>query len=321
MLTQDVYIAQAGTGALLNPRIDSTFKALFTQPNEDSRAAMHAFLEAATERRIATWEISQNEAPIEYFGHRSVSFDISCVFDDGMAADIEMQAFRQPYDYGQRAEYLVARLASSRMKRSVEWEKAPTVYQISVLDFEYVPQSGVTSPDPVSRYAMRTKDGRELANALNIVFIELPKVAKLEASLESNTALENWGIFLKDADDPEKRGLIQDLMRKEKGLMEAHKALSLISADDELWYAQFKQEKAERDYISGIKSAERKAEARGEARGRAEGEARGRAEGARKKAIENARNMLADGVTPELIAKWTGLTIEEVVALQSSISA
>jgi hypothetical protein len=64
------------------------------------------------------------------------------------------------------------------MKRSTDWEKAPTVYQISVLDFEYVPQSGVTSTDPVSRYAMRTKDGRELANALNIVFIELPKVAK-----------------------------------------------------------------------------------------------------------------------------------------------
>ena len=169
-------MAQARTGALLNPRIDSTFKALFTQPNEASRAAMHAFLEAATERRIATWEISQNEAPIEYVGHRGVSFDISCRFDDGMAA--EMQAYRREYDYGQRAEYLVARLASSRMKRSTDWEKAPTVYQISVLDFEYVPQSGVTSTDPVSRYAMRTKDGRELANALNIVFIELPKVAK-----------------------------------------------------------------------------------------------------------------------------------------------
>ena len=90
----------------------------------------------------------------------------------------EMQAYRREYDYGQRAEYLVARLASSRMKRSTDWEKAPTVYQISVLDFEYVPQSGVTSTDPVSRYAMRTKDGRELANALNIEFIELPKVAK-----------------------------------------------------------------------------------------------------------------------------------------------
>jgi hypothetical protein len=80
-------VAQARTGALLNPRIDSTFKALFTQPNEASRAAMHAFLEAATERRIATWEISQNEAPIEYVGHRGVSFDISCRFDDGMAAE------------------------------------------------------------------------------------------------------------------------------------------------------------------------------------------------------------------------------------------
>lgn len=222
-----------------------------------------------------------------------------------MAAEIEMQARRQAYDYGKRAEYQAARLASSRLKRGSDWDKAPTVYQISVLDFEYKPKSGATSPNAVSRYAMRTKDGRELANALNIVFIELPKVAKLESTLETNTALENWGIFLKDADDPEKRELIQQLVQKERGLMEAHKALSLISADDKLWFAQFRQETAERDSISDRNATL--------AEGRVEGEAKGRAEGKR----EAASNMLADGVSPDLIAKYSGLTLEEVSAPKS----
>ncbi len=216
-----------------------------------------------------------------------------------------MQARRQAYDYGKRAEYQAARLASSRLKRGSDWDKAPTVYQISVLDFEYKPKSGATSPNAVSRYAMRTKDGRELANALNIVFIELPKVAKLESTLETNTALENWGIFLKDADDPEKRELIQQLVQKERGLMEAHKALSLISADDKLWFAQFRQETAERDSISDRNATL--------AEGRVEGEAKGRAEGKR----EAASNMLADGVSPDLIAKYSGLTLEEVSAPKS----
>ena len=129
---------------------------------------------------------------------------------------------------------------------------------------------------------MRTRDGRDLANALNIVFIGLPKVAKLENTLESNTALEIGAIFLKDADDPQKCGLIQKLQRKENGLMEAHQALSQRRR---LWCAQFKQEKAECDFISSINGARREA--------RAEGRAECLAEGARKCAL------LADGVLPE----------------------
>ena len=89
--------------------------------------------------------------------------------------------------------------------------------------------------------------------------------------------------------------------------MKAHQALSLISADDELWYAQFKQEKAERDYISGLRSAERK--------GRAEGRAEGLAKGERKNQLANASRMLSDGVSPELISKWTGLSLEEIAEL------
>ena len=102
--------------------------------------------------------------------------------------------------------------------------------------------------------------------------------------------------------------------------MKAHQALSLISADDELWYAQFRQEKAERDYISGLRSAERKGEREGLARGRAEGEreglARGRAEGERKKALEIALALRQSGIDDAFIAKSTGLSPEEIAGLQ-----
>jgi len=36
----------ANKGRLLNPRMDSTFKALFTQPTAESKSALHSFLEA-----------------------------------------------------------------------------------------------------------------------------------------------------------------------------------------------------------------------------------------------------------------------------------
>ena len=52
------------------------------------------------------------------------------------------------------------------------------------------------------------------------------------------------------------------------------------------------------------------------AEGRAEGKAEGKAEGMHFKSLETARLMLADGMFPDLISKFTGLSVEEVDALR-----
>ena len=310
---EEEYASQAGTGALLNPRVDSTFKALFTQKTEDSYEAMRFFLSAATERTVRTWQLTANDVPANFSGQRDVSYDISCEFEDGMAADIEMQAFDQKYDYGKRAEYQVARLETTYLKKGDGWEKAPTVYQISVLDFNYdgaedanecTPKNSEKPKSPVSRYAMRTRDGRELANALNVIFVELPKARGLEDSLETNTSLENWAIFLKDADNPKKADVIRKLTDKEAGLMNAQKSLSSISANRDLWIAQYHQELHDRDRISGLNAAHR--------RGLDEGRKEGLADGVRM----TARNLLALGMSVETIAKATGLSENEIRKLQ-----
>ena len=46
------------------------------------------------------------------------------------------------------------------------------------------------------------------------------------------------------------------------------------------------------------------------------GREEGRAEGERNKALEAARNLLANGVSPEIIAKSVGMALEEVLALR-----
>jgi predicted transposase/invertase (TIGR01784 family) len=61
---------------------------------------------------------------------------------------------------------------------------------------------------------------------------------------------------------------------------------------------------------------EAKGEARGIEIGRAEGRAEGIIEGEHKKAIEMARNALTEGLPPSVIAKLTGLSEEEIAALQ-----
>lgn len=98
------YVAQMNTNTLLNPRIDSTFKEMFTQPTKESRDALHAFLEVSIDRPIASVALTSSDAPVEFAGQRGVSYDIACEFEDGSSADIEMQAFNQKYDYGKRTE-------------------------------------------------------------------------------------------------------------------------------------------------------------------------------------------------------------------------
>lgn len=267
---------------------------------------MKSFLEAATERVVKSWNLTANEPPGEFAGQRSVSYDIACEFDDGMAADIEMQAFNQEYDYGKRAEYQAARLETTYLKKGDDWEEAPTVYQISVLNFNYGAGNadGNTPKSPVSRYAMRTKDGRELANALNIIFVELPKAKGFEDSVETNTALENWAVFLKEADNPKKKDVIEKLMNKEVGLMNAQKSLSSISANRDMWMAQYRRELAERDHFSGLNAAHRR------------GLDEGHKNGVRDEKMQSARNALSLGLSLEQIAKITGLSEDVIRKLQ-----
>ena len=50
-------------------------------------------------------------------------------------------------------------------------------------------------------------------------------------------------------------------------------------------------------------------------KGMAEGRAEGKAEGRVEEKMDNARKMKADNMPTDLIAKYTGLTIEEIEAL------
>ena len=309
--TEEEYVSQMRTGALLNPRIDSTFKALFTQPTKESRAALHSFLEAATEEKIKSFELTANDAPVSYNGQRNVSYDIACVLDDGRIAEIEMQAFDQQYDYGKRAEYHVARLETTYLEKGDDWQSAPVVFQITVLNFHYTPKN----KNAINRYAMRTKDGLELSNTLNVVFIELPKITKLEKSIDTNSKLENWALFLKDADNPKKQEFIQNLTSKEDGLMQAKKSLSNISKNKELWIAQWKQESFERDIRSGLNAAMQQGIAQGLQQGIAQGLQQGMTQGIQQGITQVAKNMLSTGIPLEQISKLTGLSETELQSL------
>lgn len=298
--TEEEYVAQMNKGALLNPRMDSTFKALFTSPTPDSKKALISFLKAAIKENIVDVQIRQNDAPKQFDGERDVSYDILCKLDDKSYIDVEMQAFNQKYDYGKRAEYQVARLESTYLPKGASWQKAPKVYQITVLDFNY----DKTDENPISRYAMRKENGRKLSGNLNIIFLELKKLKEYgKNDLKYLEPFYKWGLFLKDADNPEKIDLIESLANEEAGLMEARRTLSSISENRDLWIQQYRQEIFEIDRRSAIEA--------GINRGLQQGIQQGLQQGK----TEIAKNLKSMGIEPAVIAKSTGLSIDEIEAL------
>ena len=52
--------------------------------------------------------------------------------------------------------------------------------------------------------------------------------------------------------------------------------------------------------------------------GREEGLAQGLSQGEQKKALETAKNFLTKDIAPAIIAECTGLTLEQVLALQTN---
>ena len=83
--------------------------------------------------------------------------------------------------------------------------------------------------------------------------------------------------------------------------MNAKQSLSSISANQELWLEQFRQEMFERDYRSGLSAAEK--------HGRSEAK------------LEDARNMLLKHLgTIEQIAEVTDLPLETVQKLAEKLN-
>ena len=90
-------------------------------------------------------------------------------------------------------------------------------------------------------------------------------------------------------------------------------SLSNLSADQMIAYHRSMME--DYAYYDTINTTFKKGEAKGRKEGREEGIAEGIAKGRAENAIEMARKFKEDGIDPAIIAKNSGLSIEEVEAL------
>ncbi|MBQ6782031.1 MAG: PD-(D/E)XK nuclease family transposase [Treponema sp.] len=312
--------------ALINPRCDPMFKAIFTQNTAESNFALKDFLSAILDREIRELALQPNEPPVDSLSEMQMSFDVSVVFDDGERADIELQGRNHDYDYAARAEIQAARILNIAAGKGGNWN-APKCYQISVLNFEY----DKDDKSPLSWYTMRSKSSKALAGRLNVIFFDLVKIRKLRnTDADRLTKLEKWGMFFAYADDARHQDYIAQIARSEEGIMAADFIVKTMSADEANWWRQNSYWIAERDRNAerenaikrGLAEGREKGLAEGRKRGLAEGRAEGEQRGAHSNAVETACRMLAlNKNSLEEIASCTGLSLDEVKTLSPSTEA
>ena len=140
---------------------------------------------------------------------------------------------------------------------------------------------------------------------LTYIYLEMPKFRKTEDELVTMT--DKWLYALKH---------LPDLLERPKALQERifrkfFDVAEIAALSKEEYAKYWESEKIFYDNVGAFMAARAKGIAEGEAKGRAEG----RAEGIEENKRENARKMKTDGISFELISKYTGLSKEEIKAL------
>ena len=296
-----LYTTRPNDTALLSPLYDWTFKKIFTQGTDESYLALQSFISAVLGRKVVSVKLKPNELPKETDEQKSITFDVTAEFDNGEISDIEIQAHKEKYDYGIRAEVHAARLFSNNAKKGSIWA-ASKVYQISVLNFHYEKDDN----KEMSWYTMKEKNGKELAERLNIIFIDLVSIRqKAGLSVEELTPVEKWGLFLSFVDKEKRIDYVKKLVKSEEGLMAAESIIKYMSQEDANWFTQNSIDTFQRDHNTLMSIAHEE----------------GLQQGLQQKAIEAAQNALSMQLPAETASKISGLPIEKVLELQAQLLA
>jgi len=275
----------------INPYTDFGFKKLFGE--EANKDLLIDFLNAVLpiESPIATLTFTQSEQLPDNPTDRKAVFDIACVGQNGESFTVEMQKAKQLW-FKDRALFCTA-FPILRQGQRGDWNfKLNPVYLVAVLDFKY--DEAEERRKIYRLVSLKDQDGDEFSDRLKMVFLQMPLFTKTESELK--TQKDKWLFFLKNL---ESFSEIPAILR-EPVFEKAFATAEYLNYPPAVQEAYQNDLKAYRDNINVLETA------------RVEGETRGEAN----KALEIARSMKKDGIDPAVIAKHTGLTLDEIKRLE-----
>ena len=309
-MNRDEALHAVTPGRYVDLTLDAGFKAVFADKgNKELLIGLLNVLLPPEARVGDILEYLDRETGPDFLGGKSTRMDLVCRGEDGRRFIVEMQ--REPETaFFERCVYYGSGVYRAGLPRGGRYgDRLHPVYVVGILNYSlpHDDESLWDSDNMVSCYRfIESRTGELAPDTILCIFAELGRFGKSAAECADDRDALFWLFRHSGVMD----SLPEELRhsRLAEGITDACE-LAGFPADKKTLYE--KDMITELDMVLRNDYARKEGEAIGEARGRAEGEARGKAE--EQSAI--ARRMLKDNVPVEAIAKYSGLSEDEVLAL------
>ena len=300
----------------VDPKADLTFKKVFGEHPDLITSLLNALLPLPEDGRIASVEYLTPELVPDDPLHKDSIVDVRCKDRNGRQFIVEMQMIWSP-DYNQRALFNAAKAYSRKLPKAGDYRSLKTVYSLNLLNENL----DLDVPQWYHHYQLEHREVKgETIDGLQLVFVELKKFRPQSWPERKMAVL--WLRFLTEID-----GKTPDAPPELVENPEVRKALEMVEVsaltpEERARYDGFqdwlcretRRSNAERraELVPGLEAKLDAATARADAE---KARADAAVEQLRHDKLETARQMKADGLPVEAIAKYTGLAVDEIATL------
>ena len=276
------------------PTNDYVFKRIFGRVGNEE--ITKGLISAIIKREVKKVEL--DESPIlekDLRDDKVGVLDVKARLDDNQLCNIEMQLV-QKTNIEKRIMFYWSKLYSGEIKEGDDYNELHKTIAILIADFEL--DNLKTIEKFHTKWEIREEEYSKmvLTGVLEIHIIELPKLIKQlnkkHTSKKDKVVL--WSLFIQN---PKELG--EEIMSENEDIKKANEELEKISADKHEQYLVHLRQK----HIMDTKAVEEY------------GYLRGKEEGEKEKLIEMVKAMIEKGLTIEMIADISKLSVEEIEKL------
>ncbi|EQA78868.1 Rpn family recombination-promoting nuclease/putative transposase [Leptospira alstonii] len=276
---------------------DWMFKTLFVKEPKLLISMLNDVIFTNQEHQIREITILNPELSGELPNDKRSYLDIRAKDETGRNFHVEIQVAHEN-SFVKRSLYYLSGLIRDQLKLGEGYSDLKAVYQVNIVDFNLIP-----SENYHSKFKLREESNPEitLTDELEIHYMELPKLTEDDhlRLLREGNDLYRWMYVIKHTPEltEEEMSILVD---KTPDLSKAFTILEQYSNDPKKRKEIEEKLKSDRDYVYDLA-------ARFEA-----GERQGIEKGEFKKALEDARKMLAEGIKLDVALRVTGLTEKDL---------
>ncbi|WP_353271058.1 Rpn family recombination-promoting nuclease/putative transposase [Wolbachia endosymbiont (group A) of Alloplasta piceator] len=297
----------------LDPKNDVSFKRIFgTEKNRDILIHfLNDILGFTGKDEIKDIEFLSTIQDPDIAAKKQSIVDVLCRDSTGAQYICEMQVAKTK-GFEKRAQYYAAKAYSRQADKGDQYHNLKEIIFIAIADCVLFPNKS----EYKSKHTIRDEDTNEHdLKDFYFIFIELPKFPKNKEDQLENI-VEKWVYFFRYADETSEEEL-EKIIGSDVIIKKAYEELNRFNWSEKEFIAYEQEIKRILDEQAVLAQKLDDATAKGREEGREEGIQIGHEKGRKAEKIEVAKNSLKAGVSIDVIAQITGLSIDEIQKLRN----